>query len=71
MENHVFLSAAIEPDKHNSRDSYQILLSDKDQQEIIVMHARGEVCYLQLSRLTVWLLSSRAYITYRNAAKGG
>ena len=35
MARHVYSSAAIEYDKHNSRDSNQILLVDKDQQVLI------------------------------------
>jgi len=41
MARHVCSSAAIETNKHNSRDSNRILLNDKDQQLLFVSCAPG------------------------------
>jgi len=43
----VALWRVMEHDKHNSRDSKQILLEDKDQQVLIVSYTVGKVCYMR------------------------
>jgi len=53
MARHVYSK---EHDQYNSRDCNQILLNDKDQQVLIVNCNQGEVCYLRLPCLLVFLL---------------
>jgi len=48
MARHMHSWAAIEHTEHNSRDSHQILLDDKDQQVHIAPGREGQVWYLPM-----------------------
>jgi len=62
MARRVYSYAAIEYDKHNSRDSYQILLNDKDQQVLIVSFYRGR-CLLSMISFYIYLFVYLSVVT--------